>query len=107
MDLAAQLHWSVYHTRYSIGSTAGFPDLVLVRERVIYAELKRETGKPTGNQLVWLDILHNARQEVYLWRPSDLMDIAITLQRHQPPDTYIAVENGILQGLRKLRGEQL
>jgi len=46
----------IYHTRIPIGSEPGFPDLVLVRDRVIYWELKSETGveKPKQQRLpVW------------------------------------------------------
>lgn len=53
----------------------GFPDLVLVRERVIYAELKTETGQVRPQQKVWAKTLVRAGQEVYLWRPRDLDEI--------------------------------
>ena len=38
LDVARLLGWRVYHTFDSRKSEAGFPDLVLVRDRVIYAE---------------------------------------------------------------------
>ena len=62
----------VYHTFRSQHSPSGFPDYVLVRERVVFAELKTEKGKPTPFQTEWLDGLRSAGAEVYLWRPSDL-----------------------------------
>lgn len=49
----------------------GFPDLVLVRERVVYAELKGHGGKMSAEQIVWLDFLEDASQEAYVWYPSD------------------------------------
>lgn len=52
---------------------AGWPDLCLVRPpRIIFAELKSESGKLRPNQTEWLDVLRLLPQvEVYLWRPSD------------------------------------
>jgi hypothetical protein len=63
--------WLVYHTHDSRKSAAGFPDLVLVRERVVWAELKAQDGKVAADQQTWIDSLVVAEQEVYLWRPSD------------------------------------
>ncbi len=75
--LAPMLGWNLtYHTLRSKGSQSGFPDRVLVRERVIFAELKREKGVVTDAQRDWLDGLAAAGAEVYLWRPSDLDEIA-------------------------------
>lgn len=71
VDMARALGWMAYHTHDSRRSQPGFPDLVLVRERVVYAELKTETGKPTFEQTSWIEALKSAGAEVYLWRPSD------------------------------------
>jgi hypothetical protein len=49
----------------------GFPDCVLVRDRVIFAELKAERGRTSPEQLDWLAALANANAEQYVWRPSD------------------------------------
>ncbi len=71
-QLARTLGWLCYHTWNSIHSAKGFPDLVLVKHRVIFAELKRsETGKLTADQQMWIDALKAANQEVYVWRPRD------------------------------------
>jgi len=83
-DLATTLGYMRYHTYRSKHSPAGFPDLVLVRERVIFAELKSEKGQPTSDQQHWLDKLKAAGAEVYLWRPSDLPGIMDILRRRQP-----------------------
>lgn len=53
----------------------GFLDLVLVRERIVFVELKSESGKPTEEQKLWMKWLQKAGQEVYLWKPSNWMDI--------------------------------
>ena len=70
---AARRHgWNrIYHTHDSRKSAAGFPDLVIVRERVVWAELKTEEGQLSAEQANWIEDLRAAGQEVYVWRPSD------------------------------------
>lgn len=59
----------------------GFPDLVLVRgNRVIFAELKRESGKVEPAQLQWIEKLNPTPAEVYLWRPSDMDEVERVLR---------------------------
>lgn len=66
----------MYHTFDSRRSAPGFPDLVLTRRpRVIFAELKRDDGRPTVHQEAWLDDLRACGQEVFLWKPSDWKSI--------------------------------
>jgi len=73
--------WRLAFTQYSIRSPKGFPDLVLCRPtRVVYAELKSEKGKVTPEQSAWLEDLRACRQEVYVWRPTDLDQIAAVLR---------------------------
>lgn len=50
---------------------AGWPDLVLVRDRLIVAELKSEKGRVTPEQRRWLSAIENAHVPAYVWRPSD------------------------------------
>lgn len=72
--LAQTLGYLVYFTWRSTHSPAGFPDLVMCSPtqcRVVYAELKAESGRLSAKQQGWLDTLRAAGQEVYLWRPSD------------------------------------
>lgn len=70
---ARQFNWSVYHTAFSIKSSPGFPDLVLVRPpRIIFAELKTATGRLTHHQQSWLDLLGACESvETYLWRAGE------------------------------------
>lgn len=84
-DLARLGGWLRYHTYWSKKSPRGFPDEVLVKPpRVIFAELKTETGKATEAQQAWLDALKQCPGvETYLWRPSDLDDIALILTGRQ------------------------
>jgi nucleotide-binding universal stress UspA family protein len=105
VKLAKRLGWRVYHTHNSRRSEPGFPDLVLARPkiitgpyamsaaRVIFAELKTETGKVEPAQQEWLDVLqavaenagNNGRNvEVYLWRPSMWPEIERVLKGEAP-----------------------
>jgi hypothetical protein len=81
-ELAKMFKWTRYHTWLSRYSPPGFPDEVLIRPpRLIFAELKRDTGKLTDAQQGWVDILQQIPAiEVYVWRPADLNDIARILQ---------------------------
>lgn len=79
-SLAATLGWTLrYHVLRSKGSQPGFPDRVLVRDRIMYVETKTEKGKPSEEQVGWLDALARAGGEVYLWRPRDLDEAARVL----------------------------
>jgi hypothetical protein len=83
--------WLTYHTHDSRRSDAGFPDLVMVKgDRVVYAELKKETGKATAKQKEWLEALSAAGQEVALWRPSDLPTVLRVLGPRRERATYVA-----------------
>lgn len=53
----------------------GFPDLVLVRERIIFAVVKAEKGRVRPDQKVWLDMLRAAGAQVHVWKPSDWPEI--------------------------------
>ena len=91
VDLAHVYKWKMVHFRSALrkdgtyqtpvqGDGSGFPDLVLVRECIIFAELKSEQGKLSGNQVIWLNDLRTAGQIVYLWRPSDWEQIVDILR---------------------------
>jgi len=72
LDLARATGWLAYHTHDSRHSEAGFPDLVLVhslRRRVIYAELKSDSGHVSPPQQRWIEALETAGAEVHLWQP--------------------------------------
>lgn len=49
----------------------GWPDLVLVRERIVFVELKTNRGRVRPEQDDWIAALEHAGQEVYIWRPRD------------------------------------
>lgn len=72
--------WIVYHTLYSKGSDAGFPDLICVRgERLVAMELKAGRNKPTARQREWLAALRRAGAEAYVMWP-----------RHEPEISLVA-----------------
>lgn len=95
IDYAHHYDWTVAHfrpamTRRTKGGKpvwvtpvsadgAGFPDLVLVRERVVYAEIKVGYKKPTAEQDTWLRLLALAGAEVYVWNPKDWDEIESVL----------------------------
>lgn len=96
LDLAHFLGWKHMHVRRSIGkgkkwvtatNVTGYPDLTMWSERqqrLIFVELKSESGKPTPEQVEVLGSLKAAGQEVYLWRPSDLETAKAILQGPRP-----------------------
>lgn len=79
--------WLSYHTHDSRHSAPGFPDLVLVRDnRLIFAELKTDTGRLSPAQRDWIEALSAAGAEVHVWRPSQWSEIIETLKRRQLSD---------------------
>jgi hypothetical protein len=52
----------------------GFVDLVLTRDRVIFAELKSQRGRTSPEQQDWLAALSDAGAEVYVFRPAEWAD---------------------------------
>ena len=86
-DLAERLRWEWFHvhptqvrgkvwiTGTSGSMRVGWPDLVLVRgSRLIFAELKKQSGKVEPEQQRVMDLLRTVG-EVYVWRPSDIEGI--------------------------------
>ena len=89
VQLFRQLGWTAYHSHDSRRSQPGFPDLVLVRERVIYLELKREKGSLSDKQRDWIRALVKADAEVYVVRPRHLEAIGRVLAGRGLPDGRI------------------
>lgn len=100
LDLAALLGWRVAHFRPArtekgwrtavAADGKGFPDLVLVRDRVIFAELKSDTGRLSGEQEEWLEDLAAAGAETYIWRPSDRTSVEAALRWRARDDAEVA-----------------
>lgn len=89
IDLAHAYGWRVAHFRPArtdkgwrtpvSADGKGFPDLVLVRDRVIFVELKREGEHPRPDQVEWLNGLSRAGAEVYVWTLADFDEAASIL----------------------------
>lgn len=80
VEVARACGWHWYHSHDSRRSPAGFPDLVLVRgDRLIFAELKRESGRVTEAQRDWIDALSGGPWTACVWRPSDWETITAML----------------------------
>ena len=49
----------------------GFPDLVLCRERVVFAEIKVGRNKVSPEQTAWLEALREAGVAAHVWTDED------------------------------------
>lgn len=66
----------------------GFPDLVLVRERVLWVELKVGRNTLSPEQAAWLEALRAAGQEAVVWTEHqwDSGEIEAELRRGTPQE---------------------
>lgn len=92
LQLARLCGWRTAHFRPSLnkrgewqtavaGDGKGFFDLVLVRETVLFVELKTDTGRLTPDQEAWRQAAQAAGATHHVWRPRDWPAIERTLQR--------------------------
>lgn len=94
IEIARMLRWRVAHFRSVLtkhgwqtpvqGDGVGFPDLILVRDRILAVELKTDTGKVADEQLIWLTAFETAHIETHIWRPRDAEEVLATLRRRTP-----------------------
>jgi len=61
-----------YHEHDSRRSPSGLPDLIIVGKRVLFRELKSESGTLRPGQTRWRWALLASGQDWSLWRPADL-----------------------------------
>ena len=73
IDLAKKCGALCYHTYDSTRCEPSFPDLVIVKNKVLYRELKTEKGRLTKAQKAWGDKLTAAGADSA--RPSDMQEI--------------------------------
>jgi hypothetical protein len=60
---------------------AGFPDLCIIRSgKMIFAELKKETGKLSAAQVRTIELIKSCGLECYVWRPSDVREVLSVLE---------------------------
>lgn len=81
LKIAKQTGWTAYHTYDSRRSQPGFPDLVLVKDRVLFRELKTDTGKLSEAQKIWERTLLKANADFKVWRPKDMDTIINELSK--------------------------
>jgi hypothetical protein len=79
-QFARRCGWLIYHTRDSRKSVAGFPDLILIRDRLLVRELKTDTGQVMPDQQTWLEAFKAAGVDAGVWRPGDWPTIERTLR---------------------------
>lgn len=81
---AGYLGWLTYHVNDSRRDEPGFPDMVMVHPvqgRCLFAELKREQGRFSPHQLMWLGALMSCQGvETYSWKPRDMDRVLEILQ---------------------------
>lgn len=79
-DLCDWLGLRWHHEVDSRKSKRGFPDLCIVGSRLIFVELKAESGRLSKDQREWIVALIAAGVEAYVWRPSDLPEATEVLK---------------------------
>lgn len=91
VQLAKTLGWRrpmhIYDARRS---EPGWPDLALIRDRLVLLELKTETGRVSDPQRSWLTALTRADVEAYVARPRHLQALGLVLQARGPVATWTA-----------------
>ena len=79
-ELAGYCGWVSFHLNLPMRSPAGFPDLVLFRERIVFAELKTRSpktgkaGKLMPAQITYAQTIQKAGGEYYSWLYPDQWD---------------------------------
>jgi len=83
IELAGLAGWRlIYHTHDSRRSTAGFPDLVMMRPpEILVLEVKREKGRLTPEQGEWIDGFRACGIEAHVVRPSEWERLVARLRR--------------------------
>jgi hypothetical protein len=85
VDYAILKGWLVWHDQDPRRNGAGFPDLLLIRDRVVWAELKTQTGRVSYHQAEMHARLEQVGAEVHVWRPSMWPDVQATLDLNLSP----------------------
>lgn len=80
LDIATAYGWWAHHEYDSRRGTSGLPDLILLRApRLVFAELKTNTGRVRPEQRQVMTDLAASGVEVGLWRPRDLSTVLAVL----------------------------
>ena len=84
-ELAGYQGWTCFHLNLPMRSPAGFPDLVMFRERIVFAELKvrrprdGRAGKLSPGQVTYAHTIMKAGGEYYSWLFPDDWDAIVRL----------------------------
>lgn len=70
-ELCGRLGLAHYHTFDSRRSEPGFPDSVIVGNRILFRELKTADGKLSPEQRHWGNRIEQAGGDFAVWRPAD------------------------------------
>src|SRR5690242_3351592 len=104
IERAGHFGFEAWHDHDSRRNRRGLPDLILVRPakagrpgRLIFAELKRQRGRLSVEQQVWVAMLATCPCEVYVWRPSDRTEIERVLGLAEAPVRAEAADEGEVQ----------
>ena len=96
IEVAEMLGWKVAHFRPSRtmhgwrtavqgNGGVGWPDLTIWKgQRLIFAELKSDSGRLTPEQAATIAELRETGAEAYIWRPEHF-DAIVTTLRHRIP----------------------
>lgn len=84
VGLAERFRWIVIHNADSRRTDAGVPDLLLLRERCIWRELKTAQGRLRPEQVAMGYRLLRAGGDWAIWRPADWPEIITTLTAEIP-----------------------
>jgi hypothetical protein len=95
VDAAHIFGWRVAHFRpamtkhgwrTAVGADgAGFPDLVLVRDEVLWVELKCGRNTLSSEQAAWGEALRAAGETFHVWTDSDWLDGTIEARLRRVP----------------------
>lgn len=73
-DLCTWLGLPHFHPLNAKGMRAGWPDSVIIGQRILYRELKSQAGHLSAEQRITGERLKAAGGDFAIWRPSDWLD---------------------------------
>lgn len=82
VDYARLQNWLVFHPYHMRRSQPGYPDLTLLRDRVVFAELKVGKNRLSMHQAMYRErLLACPGVEYFLWKPDMWDEIEEVLRR--------------------------
>lgn len=75
IEYARNMGWKVYCSYNNSRSEPGFPGLVLVRDVILFRQLKSENGRISKTQNEWAEALIHTGSDFKIWKPSMIKDI--------------------------------